>query len=310
MTSLRRSVYCLVVHLGIGLASPLPPQTYRDLHLFGRDEKHPLWGCPFEGNSDLYGLGIRLGVYLQLFSTLLANSFCSDSVREDARNTNAIIMIAVFAGMANATARGNMNSVEIFVMSTLITAFMWSACTPGHISRVVLLDIETPKAWTDEEIETKERKSYFAAIARSIFGTALATYNLWYWLYGRHQFLHNGISNLECKPTVFLQTQIILDGYQPTFYVILAVGYAIWEVFFMAWWVFVLLPPTVYLLYEIISIGITAPFKYQRSASVEIRRKIAQWYIGFARLNARSLRTFDRVRISPETQAKFRKYKP
>jgi hypothetical protein len=219
-------------------------------------------------------------------------------------------MIAVFAGMANATAQGNMNSVEIFVMSTLITAFMWSACTPGHISRVVLLDTEASKAGAEEEIETKERKSYFAAIARSIFGTALATYNLWYWLYGRHQFLHNGISNLTCKPTVFLHTQIILDGYQPMLYVILAVGYAIWEVFFMAWWLFVLLPPTICLLYDIVSISIIAPFKKQRSPGAEIRSKIARWYIGFARLNARSLRTFDRVRISPETQAKLRKYKP
>ena len=52
---------------------------------------HPNWGCPFPGNSDLYGLGIRLGVYLQLLSTLLANALLSDALREDARNTNAII---------------------------------------------------------------------------------------------------------------------------------------------------------------------------------------------------------------------------
>jgi|SRR6266536_1330977 len=127
MTTSRTLLVILSLYLTFSLASPISPSTIqndRNLSPRGDSEEHPNWGCPFAGNSDLYGLGIRLGVYLQLFSTLLANAFLSRSLREDAHNTNAIIMIALFAGMANATIRGQLNAVEIFVMSTLLTTFL------------------------------------------------------------------------------------------------------------------------------------------------------------------------------------------
>jgi hypothetical protein len=38
--------------------------------------------CGFEGNPDLYGLGIRLGVYFQLFSSFLANHYHRDIMKD------------------------------------------------------------------------------------------------------------------------------------------------------------------------------------------------------------------------------------
>jgi hypothetical protein len=38
--------------------------------------------CGFEGNSDLYGLGIRLGVYFQLSSSFLANHYHRDIMKD------------------------------------------------------------------------------------------------------------------------------------------------------------------------------------------------------------------------------------
>lgn len=81
--------------------------------------------------------------------------------------------------------------------------------------------------------------------------TAVAVFNGWYWFYGRHVYLKNGIENPVCQPTIFLHMQIELEGLQPLFYVILAVGYGLWEVTFMTWWVVVLAPGTVRLVYEI-----------------------------------------------------------
>lgn len=37
--------------------------------------------CGFEGNPDLYGLGIRLGIYFQLFSSFLANHYHGDIMK-------------------------------------------------------------------------------------------------------------------------------------------------------------------------------------------------------------------------------------
>jgi hypothetical protein len=36
---------------------------------------------PVDGNPDLYGIGIRVGIYLQLFSTLIANHYLPDAMK-------------------------------------------------------------------------------------------------------------------------------------------------------------------------------------------------------------------------------------
>ena len=46
---------------------------------FGKREEEPI-SCSFVGSPDLYGLGIRLGVYFQLFATLFANAFLDEAV--------------------------------------------------------------------------------------------------------------------------------------------------------------------------------------------------------------------------------------
>lgn len=101
--------------------------------------------------------------------------------------------------------------------------------------------------------------------------------------------------------------QIILDGYQPMFYIVLSVAYAAYEVVFMVWWVAVLTPGTVRLLYDISRISVTAIVKLDLSRLAEIRSKIARWYLGFARLHPKGLVMFDRVRMSIKTQQKIRK---
>jgi hypothetical protein len=68
---------------------------------FGKREEEPI-SCSFVGNPDLYGLGIRLGVYFQLFATLFANAFLDEAVG-DALDTNFIFLFALFVALARAT---------------------------------------------------------------------------------------------------------------------------------------------------------------------------------------------------------------
>ncbi|KAL8787692.1 MAG: hypothetical protein Q9195_007648 [Heterodermia aff. obscurata] len=59
--------------------------------------------CPgLEGNPDLYGVGIRIGIYLQWISSLLTNAFIPSSV-SDSLDTSSIFLFAVFIAIANAT---------------------------------------------------------------------------------------------------------------------------------------------------------------------------------------------------------------
>jgi len=315
MAPLARYFSVLLSFLTVAQASPVSAQS--SLISARGEPGHPNWGCAFSGNSDLYGLGIRLGIYLQLFSTLLANDLLTVEVQEDAKTTNAIIMIAVFAGMASATWQGNMNSVEIFVMSILLSAFLYGDFSPPHIGRFTLLEGDGAtlmrgmhgfKKKEEKEQEAKETKRYFATIARSCFGTAKVVFDVWYWLYGRNILLRNNIESTVCEPVVFLNTQILLSGYQPILYIILAVTSAIYEVTFMAWWLFILSPGTFRLFYEFITISFLAICTSQPSRLGELREKTAHWYLGFARLRPKELRMFDRVRMSNETQKKVRKW--
>ena len=296
--------------------------------------EHLNWGCSFSGNSDLYGLGIRVGVYLQLLSTLLANALLSEELREDARNTNAIIMIAIFAGMVNATIKTQMNAIEIFVMSTLLMSFLWSDFTPSHISSLVLFSHSKKKSTHEKKVskqaislpsisstspsnqlsqqglaETEaENKPYFAAISRSVFGTAIAIFNLWFWLYSRHTLLKNGIDDPACIPIVFLQTQIALGNNQALFYVIVSVAYAAYEVLFMGWWLYVLTPGTLRLFWELSVISMASIFHCQHEkADLSVQAKVAKWYLEFARLDQGALKSFPWLRLSPVNQERVRK---
>jgi hypothetical protein len=48
--------------------------------------------CTVSGNPDLYGLGIRLGVYTQLVSSVLANHYHDELIR-DVRDTVNIVSL-------------------------------------------------------------------------------------------------------------------------------------------------------------------------------------------------------------------------
>ncbi len=154
-----------------------------------------------------------------------------------------------------------------------------------------------------------EKKSYFAALARSVFGTAVAVFNLWYWFYGRHAYLKNGIDNTMSQSTIFLHRQIELEGLQPLFYVILAVGYGLWEITFMTWWVVVLAPGTARLIYDLASIVVTSVLTLKLRRLGRTRKTFAVRYLGFARLDERKLKAFDYLRMKPETQEKIRRMK-
>lgn len=329
---LIRLIGCFNFTRSSPISSPLP--------LKRRDTSDPNWGCPFPGNSDLYGLGIRLGIYLQLLSTLLANATLSEQLREESRNTNAIIMVALFAGMVSATIENHLNSVEIYLMSMLLAAFLWSEFTPRHISRFEgSFSVQEGKANNDsyvlvrgkqrrtlkmreriswsipkdflttenDEVEdlAEAKKSYFAAIARSVFGTPVSLYNVWFWIYARHTLLRHGMPNQECIPLVFLNSQIQLSGNQVMLFIIVSVGHALFEVLFMVWWSAILIRATLRLSYEIAKIIVVPNDSLKISRLGRLKRRVADWYLEFAMLDDKKLKAFERIKLRRSTMDKL-----
>ncbi|KAK3190503.1 hypothetical protein K4F52_003524 [Lecanicillium sp. MT-2017a] len=115
--------------------------------------------CDWEGNPDLYGIGVRAGLYAQWTATLLATVF--DQRSEGVlRITNRIIQFAIFIGLCTeSTKSGN-------AVGSVITQFL--LC--GSLSSV-----------TGDGITNLNKVS---GLMRIIFYMALSAYGCWFWFTG------------------------------------------------------------------------------------------------------------------------------
>jgi hypothetical protein len=85
-------------------------------HAVRRNAPASIESCLLNGNSDLYGLGIRLGVYFQLISTLLANHFLPDALGE-AWDANTIFLLSIFVAVIKSSIHiNNLTAPEAFFM--------------------------------------------------------------------------------------------------------------------------------------------------------------------------------------------------
>jgi hypothetical protein len=79
--------------------------------------------CPnIEGNSDFYGLGIRIGIYLQWFSSWISNSVNPYAAATN-HDTNTIFLCAILIATAVAFADGSLQLVEKYVLLLLSSGF-------------------------------------------------------------------------------------------------------------------------------------------------------------------------------------------
>ena len=67
--------------------------------------------CGFDGNPDLYGIGVRVGLYLQWIATLLTTLF---EPKDEGllRIVNLLIQSAIFIGMVLLTSHQEVQSIE------------------------------------------------------------------------------------------------------------------------------------------------------------------------------------------------------
>ena len=111
---------------------------------------------PIDGNPDLYGLGIRIGIYLQWLSSLLFFLFIPHN-ESTSVDTNSIFLFAVFAAIVNATfSSRTLRSAEAFIMLQLCFGYLLSALSvTGFRIRLLAADTvivgetEWSKRWGD-----------------------------------------------------------------------------------------------------------------------------------------------------------------
>jgi hypothetical protein len=79
----------------------------------------------FSGNPDLYGLGIRCGVYLQWVSTWLSISFDPKSAQET-HDANSIFVFALLIGVIQAASSNTIRPVEAFLMLQICYGYFFT----------------------------------------------------------------------------------------------------------------------------------------------------------------------------------------
>ena len=75
--------------------------------------------CKFEGNPDLYGIGIRLGLYLQWYSTpilWLANTGIDDTLLE----SYCVFVLALVVSLIVSTVEESAQKVDLFILSYIL----------------------------------------------------------------------------------------------------------------------------------------------------------------------------------------------
>lgn len=146
--------------------------------------------CGFLGNSDILGIGIRIGYYTQALSVCFAN-YCVRSEAKGLRSVNLLFLVALFIGLAwLAHQTEDTYSVEVYLLLRLLFA-TWYV---GVLDRSKF----SKKQW---------RKSHMRVIVRECSLLALLAYTTW--------FAWAGLDHLKetpCGTYIFFVVKINLYG--------------------------------------------------------------------------------------------------
>jgi hypothetical protein len=135
--------------------------------------------CGYEGNSDIYGLGIRVGIYLQWISGLLSKVFLEEKDLRDVLNENAIFLLAVFLAtvLFVTDTIGGVHGVDILIMLHIFFGSIYTIFVDEHIvSRIEYLS------------------SLMGILFKSGIATGMVAIGVWFWFYDTHVPLHSGCS--------------------------------------------------------------------------------------------------------------------
>ncbi|KAL8946064.1 MAG: hypothetical protein Q9222_007489 [Ikaeria aurantiellina] len=153
--------------------------------------------CSHEGNPDLYGLGIRVGIYLQLTTAILAKYFHKEAIPENL-NVNVIFLLAVFIAAITATTGTGLRPEEIVIFLQLCFGFLFSV--------LGLLGGRQPQGkckTSHGDIGPADMASFF----RLTLTTAICVYAVWFWFLGKDKMRTTG-----CPAYIFIFTKVSIYG--------------------------------------------------------------------------------------------------
>ncbi|OCL02541.1 hypothetical protein AOQ84DRAFT_443296 [Glonium stellatum] len=148
--------------------------------------------CGFKGDDNMYGLGIRLGVYFQWVTTSISNNF----VPEEAammRGVNNCFQLSTFAGLMYITlGRGSsQNSGTLYAVEAFIVLLL---CIGGVCSGRGLGNASEDKAISTTFAD--HRASRIGQIVRVLIAAASIYYGVWFVYIGMDDMAHPPCSQI------------------------------------------------------------------------------------------------------------------
>jgi hypothetical protein len=210
------SLPALAVLTSTSTGTPLPSPSVA-LRLLSRQAS--TMQCTFTGNADLYGLGIRIGIYLQWFSGLLANRFHADSVH-DILATNTIFLMALFIALAVFTANETVRAAEIVILLHFCFGSMFS------VYSIWGFRVRARQA-SPGQYGKRVEFALAGSTLRLCLASSICFYNVWFWFLGIDKFNNEALSDPACHPVGFLFAPVDLFGGVRIFLKITAVVIAI-----------------------------------------------------------------------------------
>ncbi|KAF8241616.1 hypothetical protein K440DRAFT_608344 [Wilcoxina mikolae CBS 423.85] len=154
--------------------------------------------CGFEGIADMYGLGIRLGVYFNAIAMLISFTFDQRSI-SSISFSNGLFQFSMLIGLSYIT----ITEPDRFhlVEAAIVVMFTFCSTTPFRI------DFELPRDYTLEKIQQFSRMTLIPALRKSI-ELALLAYSVWFWFRGIDR-----LSSTPCTSYGFFFARVSFFGW-------------------------------------------------------------------------------------------------
>lgn len=150
--------------------------------------------CTFDGNPDLYGLGVRVAFYIQFISTLLISHNKVEIPKT--LTVNLWFIFALLIALLYTTAVKQLTDVDPHICIYLLDA----------LSILGSMWIKPRSGFDDKNAEW--RRSYAFASAEKAFNIAILGYGTWFWSVGIFV-----LQPRPCAPMGFFFAKVLLQGW-------------------------------------------------------------------------------------------------
>lgn len=157
--------------------------------------------CTTQLARDLYGLGVRLGVYLQWFSGWISNNFLVDEIA-GGLDANAIFLFALLISMVSSTKSDAMTLMDGMIMMLLCGGTVWSVLSLWGYRTCV---------YRKEGHNAIRRFGGFGTHLRVLLAGGVSWYAIWFWVVGV-KGLPRGLDQFGEVPPTCNKTEVTAFG--------------------------------------------------------------------------------------------------